>query len=536
MSATLTGANSTLEIGRFQSAVVRSANCLFHLLSAISRRRLLACLIAAIFPVALRLAVLRQAPIPQPLVHDEFSYLLGAETFASGRLSNPTPKMWVHFETYQEIFQPTYASKYPPGQSMVLAAGIKLFGHPWYGVLLSFGLMSGCLCWMLQGWLPDRYAFLGTLVAIAQIGIFGYWMDSYWGGAVAATGGCLLLGAVPRLAARAAVLPAILGAIGILVIGNTRPFEGVVTTAAATAALLWWRRHNASPLNSLLRPAILIPVLAILAAGSAATGYYNYRVTGSPRLLPYSVHDKEYAVVPALYVLPLRVGSPIYHHDIFRKFYVGNQLADYWRVRHNPLRYAWKLTALDFVFSPLVFVAFAAGVLLRPDIRVRLALVIIGAAWFALAIEVWAVPHYYAPVIGLFFVPVAITLRWLKTKGRLVGSALVLIYLVGAFGSTPYLAREASQNPNTHTPRQSIIAQLQREGGRHLVIVRYDKDHNPEQEFVYNHADIDAADIIWARDMGDEANRELLDYYQNRQFWLLEPDHSLTLQPYHPTR
>jgi hypothetical protein len=64
------------------------------------------------------------------------------------------------------------------------------------------------------------------------------------------------------------------------------------------------------------------------------------------------------------------------------------------------------------------------------------------------------------------------------------------------------------------------------------VLVSYAPDFDLDREWVYNGADIDGQKIIWARDMGMEKNRELLDYYRGRKFWTVEAGGSTELKPY----
>src|SRR5262249_39106479 len=168
-------------------------------LSLFASNRPLAVVSVGVLALGVRLVLLPILPIPQPVVHDEYSHLLLADTLAHGRLANPPHPMWVHFETFHVNWRPTYASMYYPGHALFLAFGQVLTGHPFWGVWLSGGLMCAAICWCLQGWLPPGWALVGGLVALIRLATFSYWVDSYWGGTVTSLGGALALGALPRI-------------------------------------------------------------------------------------------------------------------------------------------------------------------------------------------------------------------------------------------------------------------------------------------------------------------------------------------------
>src|SRR4051794_1204033 len=200
----------------------------FKRIAASPRIALLTC---ATLPVALRLLLLPISPVPEPSIHDEFSHLLLGDTLAHGRLTNPTPAMWQHFESIHIIQKPTYNSMYLPAQGVFLAFGQAVFHEPWTGVEIAIALMCAAMYWMFAAWLPPAWALFGTLLAIFKLAVTGFWVDSYISAAVPTIGGALIVGAVPKFRnGTARTLDSLLFGIGGVILLNSRPFEGGILT------------------------------------------------------------------------------------------------------------------------------------------------------------------------------------------------------------------------------------------------------------------------------------------------------------------
>ena len=72
-------------------------------------------------------------------------------------------------------------------------------------------------------------------------------------------------------------------------------------------------------------------------------------------------------------------------------------------------------------------------------------------------------------------------------------------------------------------PRPPPVADRVRHSGRPaLIFVRYGPDKVRDYEWVYNAADIDAAPIVWAREISPEQDQRLMDYYPDRHVLRLD--------------
>ena len=526
--------------------------------SQFAQRRTLSVIAVGILAVVARLAVLPILPVPSPAIHDEFSYLLMSDTFAHGRLANPTHPMYEHFETFQVNQTPTYISKYYPAQGVFLAIGQVVLGHPFWGVLLSSALMCAAICWMLQGWMPPAWALLGGILAVIRLGTFSYWANSYWGGAVAALGGALVLGALPRIKEKQRAWDAVWMGIGLALLFNSRPYESLFLTAPIAIALLVWllKKDERRIQTRLLR--VILPLGIIVTVTLAAMALYFWKTTGDPFRPPYLVYERTYVSAPSFPWLPPKP-MPSYSSIAMRDFYEGSTLDAFNFAVHHPFSniclrifFFWLFYLGPAFTVPFLMLLLALPVGAKPSdfsAPLRFLLIVTGVSFAGMLLPVIFLQHYAAPLTALVYAFLLWTMKYIRplffrakpvglgiTKAIVVSCVLLAVVRViapisGIALTRPKLTTWASQNYE-FSERSATISQLQGLPGLHLVFVKNRTSQN-EFDWVYNAADIDASKIVWARDQGPAKNQELINYFSSRKIWMLDPNSTPpTLLPY----
>ena len=154
-------------------------------------------------------------------------------------------------------------------------------------------------------------------------------------------------------------------------------------------------------------------------------------------------------------------------------------------------------------------------------------------------------------LVGLMLFVYGRCLRWImrmraggRPVGRMFATAIVGLWFVMGiphpawhFVVSPGHAAGADLN---EWPRQRrwIADTLGRPyGPRNVVIVHYGPGHGSGNEWVYNAASIDTSPVVWARDLGDAKNQELVDYFHGRRIWIVDVNEDVgpyTVRPYPP--
>ena len=450
----------------------------------------------------------REQGLPIPINHDEFAYLLSADTFSQGRLTNPPHPFWEHFQTFHVFFHPTYQAKYPPGQGIFLAIGQVFFDEPIWGAWISLALAYVAIFWFFLSDFKPFFAFISTLVIIFNPYINLLWAQSYWGGGVAMLGGGLFYGGISHSRIKVSFSNTIGFCIGLTVLANSRPFEGFIVfiisfpilVSIAIKGFLFEKRQEV--INKFIVPICLTFLLIFI-----WIFYYNFKITGNPLnyfYLNWNYHSASINLI---------------------KEYQGSV----------PLSLTSKILRLwGFFIGPYLLIFFLMGIisiLFKKDKIFELISIFILSTISILYTRAW--PHYIAPITCLIYfiifkgISETYKLKIIKSKKtkEIVVLFLIVFYYIIAYKELNSLVkkRDNSLRSNLHH-RIPIIEKLNNNKEKDLIFVKYNKNHNIHMEWVYNSADIDNSDIIWAHCLGPEKDKAMINYYKNRKIWVLFPD------------
>jgi hypothetical protein len=261
--------------------------------------------------------------------------------------------------------------------------------------------------------------------------------------------------------------------------------------------------------------------------------YYNWRLTGNPFLLPHILYINNYDT--SGYYLWQNLKPPLHYRNAqidglingWARNYYNKSWADVGRLTKEKIVMfgAYLFNRAEWLLLPF------APFLLR-DRKMRLFLVTLLVGTAGVFVVVFGHPHYAAPFVCVVFALVVQLMRHLNTvrvKGRRYGSMMVRLIAIVLFAGTldRALQHKCDLDPNRcpqNSEKAEIAAELSSIPGKHLVMVRYSKNHNYHTEWVHNGAEIDSAKILWARELDVVQNERLFAYFKDRQIWLMRPD------------
>ncbi len=500
--------------------------------------------------LGLRTLVLPISGVPDPMIADETSLYLQAETYLSGVLASyfrPSPD----FETVFVNLTPHYESIYPLFRALPLALGGLVGCGFWAGVLGSMVSLCVATYWMLRAWIPSSYALAGALLVVARFGVFSYWVNSYWGGAFTALGGVLLLGGYKRLTRRPTVVAGACVGLGVFILMTTRPYEGSLFSVPFAIGLLV-RFARAS--NADRKPLLVSGLLAamIVAAGGVLTAVDNQVLTGDWRQAPYTLYRHTTASTPAFQFQkpnPQAKGRyyltrAILEHE-YTPFERAQTLPGWIEININRLLHVW-----NFYIGIALSLPFAIG-LLKSRREVDL---ILGMAFLMLgmSIETWDFPHYFSPGFGFFIIETMVGLMWLRRwrpQSQPVGMALsrwlpsalaaglaLPVALSASMGRGMSFENDSLSSACCTISGQSIHRGIEEMLGQfpegNIVRVHGGPGAPISEMIMYNGVDIPGQNTIW---LNDDASLNVItaSRYSGRRIWRLawQPNGAACLRP-----
>ena len=277
------------------------------------------------------------------------------------------------------------------------------------------------------------------------------------------------------------------------------------------------------------RTGAILACLVTLAIALLFTGYYNHRVTGRALQFPYMLYEQQYVATAPLIWLPPPPRTPTYTHPVLRDFFLGWELRSYQEQRtiqgliRAVSEKSWSF-ATAYFGSPAMLVALLASILTMRRDRQLGTSVCIGVLFLIAAFGgLRFFPHYTAPAANVYFFILIQGLRHIRAGwrgGRASCESCSCCTSLRRCTGVAASFRKARLSPAFK--RAGLMETAKREHIKQLIFVRPLPDYYAHNDWVYNDADIDASTIVWARDMGEEANKTLMDYYPDREVWIFQ--------------
>jgi hypothetical protein len=249
--------------------------------------------------------------------------------------------------------------------------------------------------------------------------------------------------------------------------------------------------------------------------------YYNFKVTGNPLDTPYASHYRQYDLGTPFLWSKARPQPPVQNahiREVHRWEY--NDRTEQMTVIMKIVD--WRLLSQLYLGIPLSICTMCALPFIRwwrlrtgPLVAMSLPLVL------SLLMFVWVSPHYAAPAAAAYYIVGIVVLRRMFHAWPLVTQCLVAFVLLNAVGQYKNPANQWLWNKQDFiADRKSVLHKLEQVPGRKVVFVEYRPGYDVNQEWIYNRADIDHSETIWAHEMGPK-NEDVINYYPDRQFWRL---------------
>jgi hypothetical protein len=286
--------------------------------------------------------------------------------------------------------------------------------------------------------------------------------------------------------------------------------------------------------------------------------FNNYRVTGSVAQLPYQMYEAQYGLSPLFLWQSPKAEQPTYRHPVMEHYYqhenaeTESKFSTLWDILREKTRALSEL--IHFFCGGTQYLLLVGLPLLLRRSRFRLAVLILVPVLIAAVSTPWTLTHYAAPAAPLIILITLASLveisRWLDkrayspgrpaigkqavdatethaTSGSIFSTmtlSVVVLLILTLHSVTIYRNDQRANSIPWALRRQEILQQLTLQPGKYLVFVRYADDHNSHEEWVYNRADLDNANVVWARQISPEADAQLVDYFADRKVLIIDAD------------